>query len=906
MDTKRLFRKPVIASAFLFAVLLSVGFAAAELNRWTDWTFEGGPLSAVAVHPTNPSIVVASGLDGLFRSSDGGSTWGRVAGVDDLAGSLFFVRSSPNLVYAATPDEVLRSEDHGASWEKLVTLPPIGTGWSPADLVIDPRDSARLYWRRQSELQMSVDGGRTWSFKPFGSESSGYMRGLEIGLDGTLFAWTEGGAPGSARFLRSTDGATTWQPVAGLGNRSVKSLAVHSESGALVVGLWDPAIWLSLDQGLTWQDVTPSDFSFATAVAWGNGGSAFNPSVMYAYVNMVENLASVINGVILYSSTNMGQTWHEGQVRLPGINELAAVPGHPEQLLVGSPLGLHRSFDSGETWQFLGYGFGRLAAEDIVIGGGGGLLVTQGRNVLGRPAGATQLELLSEISEAHVAAHPTEPDLFAVVSRFRNTVVRDRGTTFETVDMAALLASGFPVVDVVVVGESPATAVVGRRDGQLIRFDETGAESELIVLPELLVRLIQSPHDVEHLVALTEGAVHVSSDAGTSWSAIPGSLPSGKPVDLAVSPADADLWFLATETGLFRSADRGLSWSAVTAPSESVERLTFDPFRPGHLYASTSDQLFQSIDDGASWVGLDIPSDRLAFGTDGRTLYATASDSTRGDSIDEPTGSWSLERHPELTVSGDRFEVSVVWEDFDGRRGIGRVASLDASEPDTADIPLVSADSGVLGFFDEANWEVLIKLLDGRGFNDRFWVFSAAATDVGYTLEVSDTVCGQSKSFVNPVGRPSPAVIDLHAFTDCEDGVQASCLGDDSTLCLGENGRFQVRMSWDDGHEGTGPGRRVRLAEPGLVHSEDSGLFYFFNNDNWELLVKVVDGCDINDHFWVFSAGTTDVEYTLRVEDRQNGAVRLYTNPKGSAAPAVTDTTAFATCDEAPRSQLSP
>jgi hypothetical protein len=62
------------------------------------------------------------------------------------------------------------------------------------------------------------------------------------------------------------------------------------------------------------------------------------------------------------------------------------------------------------------------------------------------------------------------------------------------------------------------------------------------------------------------------------------------------------------------------------------------------------------------------------------------------------------------------------------------------------------------------------------------------------------------------------------------------------------------------------------------------------------MLVKVLDGCALNGRYWVFSAATTDVEYTLRITDTETGDVREYWNPLGSAAAALTDTGAFATC----------
>ncbi len=114
-----------------------------------------------------------------------------------------------------------------------------------------------------------------------------------------------------------------------------------------------------------------------------------------------------------------------------------------------------------------------------------------------------------------------------------------------------------------------------------------------------------------------------------------------------------------------------------------------------------------------------------------------------------------------------------------------------------------------------------------------------------------------------------------------------------TALCLGAQ-RFRAEVAWRDFDDRAGPGRLVP------VSSDDSGLFYFFDPDNWEMLVKVLDGCGFNGHFWVFAASTTNVEFTLRVTDAATGAVQEYFNPLGVAAPAITDTFAFATCAALP------
>jgi hypothetical protein len=78
--------------------------------------------------------------------------------------------------------------------------------------------------------------------------------------------------------------------------------------------------------------------------------------------------------------------------------------------------------------------------------------------------------------------------------------------------------------------------------------------------------------------------------------------------------------------------------------------------------------------------------------------------------------------------------------------------------------------------------------------------------------------------------------------------------------------------------------------------TDDSGLFWFFSNSNMELLIKVLDGCSFNSHYWVFFAATTDQEFTVTVTDTLTGYVNQYTNPMKHPADAVTDTSAFATC----------
>jgi hypothetical protein len=125
----------------------------------------------------------------------------------------------------------------------------------------------------------------------------------------------------------------------------------------------------------------------------------------------------------------------------------------------------------------------------------------------------------------------------------------------------------------------------------------------------------------------------------------------------------------------------------------------------------------------------------------------------------------------------------------------------------------------------------------------------------------------------------------------------AACVSDATTLCLRDN-RFELKVDWRDeaGNAFTVPDLNQSGSGQAQALSDDTGLFSFFAPDNPEILVKVLQGCPINNHYWVFAAAPTNMEYRLTVTDTATATVKDYFNPFGTPAAAITDTAAFATC----------
>lgn len=115
--------------------------------------------------------------------------------------------------------------------------------------------------------------------------------------------------------------------------------------------------------------------------------------------------------------------------------------------------------------------------------------------------------------------------------------------------------------------------------------------------------------------------------------------------------------------------------------------------------------------------------------------------------------------------------------------------------------------------------------------------------------------------------------------------VPPPCVPGSERLCL-IDGMFAVTGTWQlPGLGGTAQ------TVPGS--SALSGNLWFFRAPNWEVLVKTLDGCQTNGHYWVFLAGATNVAWQVTVTHTATGESKVYSHPMGPPSPATIDTRAF-------------
>lgn len=157
-----------------------------------------------------------------------------------------------------------------------------------------------------------------------------------------------------------------------------------------------------------------------------------------------------------------------------------------------------------------------------------------------------------------------------------------------------------------------------------------------------------------------------------------------------------------------------------------------------------------------------------------------------------------------------------------------------------------------------------------------------------WTQWIADRLGGVTDDLVlraTPSGGSFDDIILRHSGNGLTAG---PCVPSSQGLCLNDD-RFKVR-----GHYLTTAALAGASSTQPLT--DETGYFWFFNANNVEAVIKVLNACGFNNRFWVFAGGLTDVRTAISVTDTEKDAVRTYINPQGTPFQPIQDTQAFATC----------
>jgi hypothetical protein len=532
---------------------------------------------------------------------------------------------------------------------------------------------------------------------------------------------------------------------------------------------------------------------------------------------------------------------------------------------------------------------------------------------------------LPDLSVVALAIGPTTPStLYASVfgsGVFKST---DGGASWAGVNAGL---TSLQIAALTINPAAPATLYAGSSGGGVFTSADGGASWAPINtgLTDLNVyALAINPTTTSILYAGTLHGVFKSTNGGVSWAAV-GLAHAGEIDALTIDAAQPAIVYAATSGGVFRSSDGGASWLSINSGLTGVEvsALAMDPANAGTLYSSSSEHappssssgVFKTTNSGGSWAAINSGLTNLDVNTmaiDSASPAALYAGTDQGVFVLRAPLSTPCGPGPgNLCLDASRFSLAATWTTPAGATGGGQAVAL-------------TDDTGYFWFFDPTSVEVVAKVVDGCSVNGHFWVFAAGLTNVRVLLTVTDTATGSVATYTNPQSTPFSSIQDTSAFV-CGSpspsyGSRAPASGissilraktraktvaktvpkgasaaptvcdpsDPTTLCLNAD-RFSVQAMWQTPDGGSGAGQAVSI-------TSDTGYFWFFDSASVEVVVKVLDGCGLNQRFWVFAAGLTNVAVTLTVTDVITGQARTYRNAQGTAFAPLQDTAGLATC----------
>ena len=533
-------------------------------------------VSTSAIVRAQDRLYLGTTLDGVFRSDDGAMNWRRVSdGLETLEiRSLAVDPNNADVLYAGTRNGgIFMTDNGGTGWIKvnnglLLFTPPNGSPVFEGDynaIAIDPNDSQILYTVHASAvtpgngvLFRSSNGGAQWT--PVASGASGFTLKIDPGDSGTVYVGTRLGLTVTRDSFASTEPDTFF----GL---TVTDIDLDpSNTDIVYVSTQLSRTFRSDDRGMTW---SPINSGMAVGETFSLTVDPHTPSAVYAG----------LNGTGVFRSLDMGANWELASDGIFGtdVRVIAVDPQNPSNVLAGAfGGGMFLTENGGDRWEEARNGLIVVQPSAIafarqnpqIVYAGSVNPFTQGQGALFRSDnGGRDWENLPNgtgNSVYSIAVDPANPQRFYVATASGVFRSDDGGQTFEGRNDVAQFSAGellnWTITDLEMDPGNPDVlyAVGTSFDpffGQLYQFYRT-------------------------------------DDGGDEWKR--GGETFTPLVDVAIDPTDTRRLYLATNTGIFRNEDAaeddGFEQLVTGLPGDgnvSVTSIAVDGQDSAAVYAAT-------------------------------------------------------------------------------------------------------------------------------------------------------------------------------------------------------------------------------------------------------------------------------------------------------------------------------
>ena len=645
---------------------------------WSGNANAGGRVASIAVDPRNGNVVyIAAAQGGVWKSVDGGTTWNPLTDfLSSLAsGALAFDPINPDILYYGTGEQhysgdsfygdgLFRTSNAGATWSKIA--PKTSVGSYIARVAIKPTDPNLLFVASDLGVVRSTDGGSIWTVTLAGGHCNdiaidpvtpttvfaairgvGIYKSLDDGATWTLLA---GGLP-TTGFLRINFGMSRSNPQV----LYASFVSSGSDYGALL------GMFKTTNGGASWTQLTSTP-NYLRSQGWYDNCVMVDPAnsnVCYAggvfpYVPGFDfGLIKTIDG---------GATWTD--ITKNGKGQL-----HPDQhfLLIGpdgtlwvaNDGGIWKSTNGGTRWTNCnaGLGLAQLYATGLHPTDANVMLAGTQDNGTLHYTGTVGWPQLKEGDGGQAAVEWANPSIWYSTYVDFNPLYRwtNNGKNFSivtggwTADRTSHF-NGPLVIDPNVA----STLLVGT---YRVWKSSNGGTSWTTVSPDLTTGsghlrslAVMSGNSSTMLSGSSDGLAYLTTDGGSSWTLRNAGLPAAKLPSMIFDPTSSSIAYtcadVSTGPRVFVTGDAGVNWTSITGNLPDGVRalaLTVDfRFSPARLYVGTDYGLYSSIDAGVTWINdsanlpncaiyevhVDVPHNRIVAATHGRGEWAAVLSTT--------------------------------------------------------------------------------------------------------------------------------------------------------------------------------------------------------------------------------------------------------------------------------------
>ncbi|MDE0185433.1 MAG: hypothetical protein OXP71_08240 [Candidatus Poribacteria bacterium] len=360
----------------------SIWAAAADSRNDTEsgssgWTQTNGPYGGhvTALHATPEGILFAGTIEGgIFRSSDGGETWGPAnEGLrvyeDKALPSIFAFAQEENILYAGTGGDLFYSTNGSASWRKLTRLRE-DLGITSVALISD----ALYIGRPEKGIFRSDDGGESWTPINDGLIYTDIQRLIVSGR--TLFAKT----PDSIFRLKA--GEISWTKLVIVDawklNTAESKITGFAVAGDIIYAATaDGDLLRSRDMGDWWKSIKPKK-----SIRYFDGELA-------AVGNTIFHIGSGSSDGRVFRSNDGGGSWTMFNTGLINQSIQSITALSEKTLYVGTVDGVFRSTDGGESWARTNTGIINTYIDNLVFFGNALYTIITGEGIVKSVDGGT-------------------------------------------------------------------------------------------------------------------------------------------------------------------------------------------------------------------------------------------------------------------------------------------------------------------------------------------------------------------------------------------------------------------------------------------------------------------------------------------------------------------------------------